>query len=123
MPHVLVSRGKKLAQEGIELLKRSEPFVFEGSGLKGATAGVYYRGFENPLQEYLSKWPTNVDPEFRTWGDYFYCRDAAMALMLIGMAQNQGSRTQQTDRKISDYRSARDKCYTASRKSPDQVRD
>ena len=113
--------GKKLAQEGVELIKRSEPYVFEGAGLKGATPGVYYRGFENPLQDYVGKWPTNVDPEIHTWGDYFYCRDAAMALMLIGMAQNQGNLAQQSDRKISDYRRLRNKCYEASRKSPDQV--
>lgn len=113
--------GKKLAQEGVALLKKYELFVLEGNGLKGASTAVYYQGFENPLQNYLAKWPTNVDPEFRTWGDYFYCRDATLSLMLIGMAQNQGNLAQQTDRKIADYRRTRDKCYEASRKSPAQV--
>ena len=113
--------GKKLAQESVALLKKSEPMAIEGNGLKAASAAVYYRAFENSLQDHLAKWPTNVDPEFRTWGDYFYCRDAVLSLKLIGMAQNQGNRAQFTDQKVADYRRTRDKCYESARKSPDDV--
>lgn len=113
--------GKRLAQEGAALLRKSEPMVLDGNGLKGASTAVYYRGFENPLQEHLAKWPTNDQPEWRSWGDYFYCRDAVLSLMLIGMAQNQGNRAQFADQKIAEYRRTRDKCFAAANKSPDQV--
>ena len=113
--------GKRLAQEGAALLRKSEPMALDSNGLKGASAAVYYRGFENSLQEHLAKWPTNDQPEWRSWGDYFYCRDAVSSLMLIGMAQNQGNRAQFTDKKIAEYRRTRDKCFAAANKSPDQV--
>ncbi len=114
--------GKSLAQEGVRLIKKMEPMVLGSGGLKSASTSMYFQVFENPLQDHLKKWPTDVDPEIKSWGDYFYCRDAVMSLVLIGMAQKQGNLGQQSDRKIADYQRTRNKCYEAASKSPDQVR-
>jgi hypothetical protein len=115
------SEGKKLALQAVTLLKKTEPMALDGHGLQGASSGLYYQAFENPLADQLAKWPTNMDPESRTWGDYLYCRDALMDLRSLGMAQVQGNKALSSPPKVAEYRRNRDKCFSALTKSPDQV--
>lgn len=110
------AEGKKLAGETVQLLQQLEPLAITGSGLQTTT---YYKSFLKPLQAKIEKWPTLMDPEMRTWGDYLYCADAARALQTIGMTRNSGAIGD--NKRIADYKSIRNKCMTASKLSPDEV--
>ena len=116
------NEGQKLAKAAVQQLQQLEPLVLEGQGLSGAPAATYYRTFLNPLQQSVDTWPTLGDKEFNTWGDYMYCRDALLALQVIGMGQNNSTlKGDNAKRKVTDYQRIKGKCQTASRLSPDQV--
>lgn len=82
------AQARSLASTTFAQIKELEHYALEGDGLRDADAMTYYRKFVNPLQATIDKYPSVTDPANRSWGDAVFCKDAAQALMLLGMGQN-----------------------------------